>query len=147
MNDAEHDDVDAYLADQSRAQRTGLAIFGTGILAIVVGVGLLVAARIEGHISWWGLLAIAGGAGLLMLAITYGRGGFSGRAKAAPKVDRAQLRAQVETAALPFWVCGKCHTLSTHSTDGRCPNCESLTECVEVSQEDDRGIALAALEG
>lgn len=140
------DDVDAFLADQRRTRRKTTGLFGTGVATVLVGVGLLVASWLQMRISWWGLLSIAAGAGLMMLALTLARGGFSARRRA-PRTTTTELRGQVEAASTPFWVCTRCRTLSAASLDGRCPACESLAECIEVRSEDDRGIALAALEG
>ena len=51
----------------------------------------------------------------------------------------------VATHEPPFWVCTGCNNVMEENLDGRCTQCQSFADCLEVQNEGDREIALAAL--
>lgn len=58
-------------------------------------------------------------------------------------VDDAALRAAIETQATPFCVCAECRVVLPYEVSvGRCPRCNSKSNCVEVFNFSDRKLAL-----
>lgn len=67
------------------------------------------------------------------------------RPPAAGPKQRAALAQVLETKPPPFFVCVHCAKDWGTECAGFCPDCGSIADCVEVREEADRGLVIAAL--
>ena len=110
---------------------------------MVIGVGLVAVSVFlwEEGVIWYGAPI-----GLVILAaglVGFRRG--SAAADVKPTMAVEQFKQLVEHRDLGFYVCTKCRTLMDRDWGNGCANCGSMAEFLEVSSEDDRKIALAAI--
>jgi hypothetical protein len=114
-----------------------------GILTIIVGIALSVGGWVlwEDRYFWSALLGP-----VLIILGTSGYRRASVRAKLeTPQISADQLKAVVQNNDVGFLVCTRCRTIMDRDFGNGCLRCGSVAECLEVMDEDDRRIALAAI--
>lgn len=67
-------------------------------------------------------------------------------APGSPKLamPRADAKAMLASKPLPFWFCQSCHAFMAESAGGRCVECGSAIDCLEVASEGDRRTAMTS---
>lgn len=120
----------------------GVVFIGIGVAMLVAGI-LLETTQIG--VGYDGRLAGAIPIAMLCfgpVAIAFGIWSYRaapGAAKLA--MSRADAKALLASKPLPFWFCQSCHAFMAAAAGGRCVECGSAVDCLEVASEADRRTA------
>lgn len=117
---------------------------GGGVVAILVGLlligGAVVGARAAPWLPW-GLGSV--GFVMVLLGVIGFRQGQ--RSRVVRHMPLTALRSTVQTQELGFSVCVRCRVVMPGNLLGTCSECGWPTDCVTVSTEAERKLALAAI--
>lgn len=147
--------LDARDAVRRLGRKGGLVLLGAGLGFLGAGVGLrLVASGREAAHVLQNVSELRGFATVLFgIAALFLFGGVRqlisprpARGEERPRLDREELLALARSTRRPFFVCIECRRLWTVvECPGRCPQCGSAADCLEVRTDEDLAMVDSAL--